>query len=98
MVLDLSMYSGLTKTLEAMSNLVTLRPGARGTIRLVQQYGERLVCVRYRYNQETRRRIKTVELIIDERAWRPKKPPQYANLIAGDVTALASSDAAEQQE
>ncbi|MFK7848438.1 MAG: hypothetical protein AB8G77_24325 [Rhodothermales bacterium] len=56
-----------------MSNVVTLRPGARGTIRLVRQYGEKLICVRYRYNPESNRRIKTVELIIDERPWAPRR-------------------------
>lgn len=56
-----------------MSNVVTLRPGARGTIRLVRQYGEKLICVRYRYNPKSNRRIKTVELIIDERAWIPRR-------------------------
>ncbi len=56
-----------------MSNLVTLRPGARGTIRLVHQYGEKLICVRYRYKQDTRTRIKTVELIVDERPWTPRR-------------------------
>ncbi len=56
-----------------MSNLVTLRPGARGTIRLVHQYGEQLICVRYRYNPETRTRIKTVELVVDEKPWTPRR-------------------------
>lgn len=55
-----------------MSNLVTLRPGARGTIKLVQQYGDQLICVRYRYNLDTRTRIKTIELIIDEKKWIPR--------------------------
>ncbi|MEM8488590.1 MAG: hypothetical protein AAF564_23785 [Bacteroidota bacterium] len=56
-----------------MSNLVTLRPGARGTIRLVHEYGDKLICVRYRYKQDTRTRIKTVELVVDERPWTPRR-------------------------
>ncbi len=75
-----------------MSNLVTLRPGARGTIRLVQQYGQRLVCVRYRYNPNTQKRIKTVELIIDERAWRPrtqhKVHPKFSNTVSEHSTVV----------
>jgi hypothetical protein len=50
---------------------LNLKPGQRGTRRLVAEYGDRLVCVRYRYDIRTRRRYKTVELIIDERDWDP---------------------------
>jgi len=50
---------------------LTLVPGANGTKKLVQRYGERLVCVRYRYDAERRRRIKTVELIEEESPWTP---------------------------
>lgn len=39
---------------------LTLTPGQPGTKRLVEQYGERLVCVRYRYDQLRRRRDKTI--------------------------------------
>ena len=55
-----------------MANLVTLRPGARGTIQLVRKYGKRLIFVRYRYIASIRTRYKTVELIIDERPWIPR--------------------------
>ncbi len=41
-------------------------PGERGTQRLVDQYGERLVCVRYRYDPQKPKRYETVELIIAE--------------------------------
>jgi hypothetical protein len=50
---------------------LTLTPGANGTKKLVERYGDRLVCVRYRYDEERRRRIKTVELIEDETEWAP---------------------------
>ena len=49
----------------------TLRPGDRGTRALVSEFGERLVCVRYRYDPENRKRYKTAELIVDERPWTP---------------------------
>ena len=58
-----------------MPNLVTLRPGARGTKKLVRQYGKRLLFVRYRYMAQNRTRYKTVELIVDERDWVPRKTP-----------------------
>jgi hypothetical protein len=41
-----------------------LKPGQKGTKALVEQYGDALVCVRYRYDEASRTRIKTVELII----------------------------------
>jgi hypothetical protein len=50
---------------------LTLLPGANGTKKLVERYGERLVCVRYRYDRECGRRLKTVELIEEESEYRP---------------------------
>ncbi len=49
----------------------TLRPGDKGTKAMVSRFGDRLICVRYRYDKHTRRRLKTVELIVDEKAWEP---------------------------
>lgn len=50
---------------------LTLKPGRSGTRDLVEQYGSRLVCVRYRYDDELGVRYKTVELIVEEKAWTP---------------------------
>jgi len=47
-----------------------LNPGDRGTKKLVAQYGEKLVCVRYRYDEERGRRLKTIELIIEDIPYR----------------------------
>lgn len=47
------------------------RPGQHGTKRHVEQYGDRLVCVRYRYDEAGRRRFTTVEIIVDEAPWEP---------------------------
>ena len=49
-----------------------LRPGQPGTKRLLAQYGKSLVCVRYRYDEKAKQRIKTVELIVDRTEWRPE--------------------------
>jgi len=49
---------------------LTLRPGMPGTKRLVARYGERLVCVRYLYDEIRSRRLKTVELVVEEAPWR----------------------------
>jgi hypothetical protein len=38
---------------------------------LVEQYGDRLLCVRYRYDEQRRVRLKTVEIIVEERPWQP---------------------------
>ncbi|MEZ4732416.1 MAG: hypothetical protein R3E79_35345 [Caldilineaceae bacterium] len=50
---------------------LTLTPGQPGTKRLVGQYGDRLVCVRYRYDDLRRKRYKTVELIVEEVSLEP---------------------------
>jgi hypothetical protein len=49
----------------------TLAPGQNGTKRLLRQYGDQLVCVRYRYDKLRGKRLKTIELIIDEQDWVP---------------------------
>ena len=50
-----------------------LKPGQKGTKKLVAEYGSRLLCVRYRYDAERGRRYKTVELIVDESEWEPRR-------------------------
>lgn len=47
----------------------TLKPGAPGTRKLTQRYGDRLVAVRYRYDKPSQRRYTTVELIEDSQPW-----------------------------
>ena len=49
----------------------TLPPGANGTKALVREYGDQLVCVRYRYDKRTHKRYKTVEIIVEEKDWHP---------------------------
>ncbi len=51
---------------------MTRRPGASGTKKLVREYGERLVAVRYRYDEERCERMKTVELAVETVPWRPE--------------------------
>lgn len=55
-----------------MRTRLVLKPGSRGTRRLLAEWGKRLVCVRYRYDLRLGRRLKTVELIVDEAGWTPK--------------------------
>jgi len=55
-----------------METRLTLRPGMPGTKKLVARFGDRLVCVRYLYDPERRRRLKTVELVIEAVDWEPR--------------------------
>jgi hypothetical protein len=55
-----------------METRVTLRPGDKGTKRMVERFGERLICVRYRYDSVRKMRYKTVELIVEEAPWNPR--------------------------
>ena len=48
-----------------------LKPGENGTKALAKEYGDQLLCVRYRYDKISRKRYKTVELIVDEKDWVP---------------------------
>ena len=50
----------------------TLRPGQKGTKRLLEKYGDRLVCVRYRYDSLNGKRYTTVELLETESKWTTK--------------------------
>ena len=50
-----------------MITRLKLKPGQKGTKALVEKYGDALVCVRYRYDEATRTRIKTVELIVEKK-------------------------------
>jgi hypothetical protein len=64
---------------------VTLQPGRPGTKKLLAEYGSRLVCVRYRYDDERQTRCKTIELVIDEIPWPPPRP---SKLRPEDVVAI----------
>jgi hypothetical protein len=51
----------------------TLRPHQRGAQKLLAQYGDRLLYVRYRYDEECKIRWKTVELIVEAQPWEPRR-------------------------
>lgn len=59
-----------------METRLTLAPGQNGTKKLLARYGERLVCVRYRYDAERKVRHKTVELIVETTPWLPRQRNQ----------------------
>jgi hypothetical protein len=57
-----------------------MAPGAKGTRKLLRDYGARLVCVRYRYDEISRNRFKTVEIVVEEVPWTP--PQRHLVLVA----------------
>ena len=57
-----------------MEARATLRPGQKATKKLVARFGDRLICVRYRYDTTRRKRFTAVELIVDETDWTASIP------------------------
>ena len=60
-----------------MKTRLILKPGQRGTKSLVEKYGDALLYVRFRYDAKLRKRLKTIELVVEKTDWTPP-PPQYA--------------------
>ena len=58
-----------------MEARATMRPGQKGTRKLVARFGDRLLFVRYRYDRKLRKRFTTVELIVEEADWTPPPSP-----------------------
>ena len=56
---------------------------------LLAQYGDRLICVRYRYDAQRKKRFKTVELLVAERDWQPPRPRFAHDQIVGLRVAFA---------
>ncbi len=54
-----------------MITRLKLKPGQKGTKKLVAEYGDALVCVRYRYDEASGTRLKTVGLVVEKTAWKP---------------------------
>ena len=53
--------------LKDMKSYAHLKPGQKGTRRLVDKYGESLLCVRYRYDEIRGVKLKTVVIIVEEK-------------------------------
>jgi len=45
-----------------MKTIKTLSPGEPGTKKELEKYGDKLVCVRYKYDKENQKKVKTVEV------------------------------------
>ena len=63
---------------------------------MLAQYGDRLICVRYRYDPQRKKRSKTVELLVAERDWEPPRPPYANNQIVGVRIGFAEAAVREQ--
>jgi hypothetical protein len=79
-----------------MRTRLTLQPHQDGAKELRKQYGDRLVCVRYRYDETTKQRWKTVELIVEENDWEPP-PPQWPEETVVALQVAAQERAMRQQ-
>lgn len=64
-----------------MKTRLILKPGQKGTKRLTKKYGKLLICIRFRYDAEHQRRLKTVELIEEESDWVPPPSKFAANSL-----------------
>jgi hypothetical protein len=62
---------------------VTRQPGQRGTKKLIKQYGEQLVYVRYRSDEARQRRLKMAQLIIEDVLWSPPPAPLRKTALVG---------------
>jgi hypothetical protein len=79
-----------------MRTLLHLKPGQKGTKQLLTQYGDRLGCVRYRYDAQRKKRFKTVELMVAEREWEPPPPRFAADAMVGVRVGFAEVERREQ--
>ena len=59
-----------------------LKPGQKGTKRLLEKYGDSLLCVRYRYDEKRGVRLKTVEIIVEEKPFRPSLRYRDGDIVA----------------
>lgn len=74
----------------------TLRPHQRGAQRLLAQYGERLLYVRYRYDEQHKTRLKTVELIVEQQPWEPRRARQLGDQPVAIQVAVSEMDIRKQ--
>lgn len=59
--------------LKDMKSYCHVKPGQKGTRRLVERFGDALLCVRYRFDEKRGVKLKTAEIIVEER---PVNPPR----------------------
>jgi hypothetical protein len=78
-----------------MRIVLPLTPGQKGPRPLLSQYGDRLVCVRYRYEAQPKKRFKTVERLVAECPWEPPGPCRPADTLVDLRIGFAEVDIRE---
>ena len=68
-----------------MKSRLNLKPGQKGTKKLVAKYGESLLYVRYRYDESKGIRLTTVEIVEEAAPWQPRKRRREGELVAVTV-------------
>jgi|CXWL01.1.fsa_nt_gi hypothetical protein len=68
----------------------TMQTDARGAIKLTRQFGETLICVRYRLSPDGSTRVTTVELEVDRVAVQRKANPAVSVKIYASETKLVT--------
>ncbi|NOY58884.1 MAG: hypothetical protein GXO75_08105 [Calditrichaeota bacterium] len=61
----------------------TIIAGQPGTQKWQKKFGDSLVCVRYKYDVDEHRKIKTVELVVEDEPWQMDKERTPANKLIG---------------
>ena len=71
----------MAQSREATKIRRTLLPGQPGTKKFVTEYGDRLVCVRYRYDKARHCKLTTVEVIAEQRVWKAETRDPLPNAL-----------------
>lgn len=64
-----------------MKSQKVLKPGQPGTKKWLEKFGNSLYYVRHRYDKDQKRKLVTVELVVDEKAYETKKIKKPKNKI-----------------
>ena len=75
-----------------MQSQRTVAPGQNGTKKLVEQYGGRLVGVRYRDDAHREVSVKTIEIIIAEAKYQPRPHRIREDQLVGLQVAFREAD------
>ena len=63
----------------SMTTRKTLYAGQPGTKKWIEKFGQELICVRYKYDTKRKIKLKTVELIAEEKPWKTDKKKIHPN-------------------
>ncbi len=74
-----------------MRTLRTLKPGQNGTKELLARHGASLLCVRYRYDEDTREHLKTVELVVQRRPRKREADSPGPQKLGGQAAAVVAT-------